>query len=313
MRLVAAFDRYWFDPAPARRLALLRIVTGGFALYYLLFRFYDVLRVAELDRSQFAPVGFAWFLAEPLSTQVVAVLQLVAIAAAVLFVIGFAYRVAAPLLAVLFLCITSYRSSWGMVFHTENLIALHLVVLGAAPAADAIGLDARKHTADPAVAGCYGWPARAMSWLTVGAYVLAGLAKLKLAGVGWLDGDFLRNQIAYDNLRKIEIGGSHSALGVALVHYEVPFQVLAPLSFALELGAPVALLGWRPALAWAAGAWLFHVGVLVLMSIPFRYQLSLVAYASLFPLERCLDFLVERPRAHALLARLRRFQRQSEG
>jgi hypothetical protein len=300
---IGRFDRYWFDPAPARRLALLRIATAGFALYYLLFRYYDVLRVAKLDRSQFAPVGIVWFLSEPLSTSLLAALEVVAIAAALLCVAGFAYRLAAPLLAVLFLLITSYRSSWGMVFHTENLIALHLVVLAAAPASDALALDSRRCPADPAVAGCYGWPARALCWLTVGAYVLAGLAKLKLSGAGWLDGEFLRNQIAYDNLRKIAIGGSHSALGVELVKYAVPFQLLAPLTLALELGAPIALFGPRLALVWTAGVWAFHVGVLVLMSIPFRYQLYLVAYAAFFPLERWLDWLVLRMRP--LVARVR--------
>jgi hypothetical protein len=50
---------------------------------------------------------------------------------------------------------------------------------------------------------------------------------------------------------------------------------------AVELGAPLALLGGRIRTAWIAAAWLFHLGVLVLMAILFIYPLTGVAYASM--------------------------------
>ena len=40
-----------------------------------------------------------------------------------------AYRVTAPLAALGMLWVTAYRNSWGMVFHTENLLVIHLAVL----------------------------------------------------------------------------------------------------------------------------------------------------------------------------------------
>jgi len=299
MKFLAAFERYWFAPAPARRLALLRLLTGGFALGFLLLRFPGLVAVAHFEPAQFVPTGLATLLPGPLPGAAVVGLVALTGVLAVPFVLGLRYRVSAPAFALSFLWVTTYRSSWGMLFHTENLLALHLVVLAAAPAADALSLDARRRPPKSSVSGAYGWAARAMSATTAICYVLAGLAKLKLAGPVWLEGGLLRAQIAYDNLRKAELGSSYSELGAALVHYEAPFIVLALMTVALELGAPLALLGRRFALVWALAAWSFHIGVQALMAIPFPYQLSFVAYASLFEVERAYDFIAARVRRRA--------------
>jgi len=295
---LVAFDRYWFADASAQRLALLRIATGGFALAYLIVRIPNLIAVSHFEDAAFVPTGIVSILSEPLPETAVTALALGAIALGVPFVLGAAYRFAAPLFALSFLWVTSYRNSWNMLFHTENLLAVHLVILAFAPAADAYAWDSRR-SAPAAPSGAYGWPARAMSVVTVVCYVLAGLAKLKLSGPTWLEGDLLRAQIAYDNLRKIELGSAHSPLGVALVQYRTPFVALAVLTVALELGAPVALVERRAALAWVALAWSFHVGVAALMAIPFPYQLSLVAYASLFDVEKLWGAIQRRWREQA--------------
>jgi hypothetical protein len=96
----------------------------------------------------------------------------------------------------------------------------------------------------------------------------------------------LREQIAHDNLRKIELGSIHAPLGATLVQYGAPFGVLAIVSLCLELGAPVALFSRRVAIAWVAGAWSFHLGVAGLMAIIFPYQLTLLGFLPYFELER---------------------------
>jgi hypothetical protein len=298
VKALLAFDRYWFAEAKAQRPALLRIATGGFALAYLCVRIPSLVAVARFEDAAFVPTGLVSVLSEPLPESIVTALVLGAIALGVPFVLGAAYRLTAPLFALSFLWVTSYRNSWNMLFHTENLLAVHLVILAFAPAADAYAWDARR-VAPAAPSGAYGWPARAMSVVTVVCYGLAGLAKLKLSGPTWLAGDLLRAQIAYDNLRKIELGSWHSPLGAALVHYRAPFVALAVLTIALELGAPLALIGRRTALAWVALAWSFHVGVAAMMAIPFPYQLSLVAYASLFDVEKLWDAVRRRWRRHS--------------
>jgi hypothetical protein len=293
LTLLSAFDRYWFAPAPAARLAVVRILVAAYAVAYLLFGFDAVTDVGRFGAPHFAPAGLARVLSSPLPQPLVVALAAATVLLGVPVLLGFRYRLFAPLFALSFLWVTSYRNSWGMLFHTENLVALHLAILAAAPAADAFSLDGREPRGD-ADAGAYGWPLRAMTWVTVVCYVLAGIAKLKLAGPVWLGGELLRAQIAYDNLRKLELGSHYSALGAWLVRHPGPFVALSWLTFALELGAPVALAGKRAAAVWVAAAWLFHVGVLVLMAIPFFYQLSLVAYAPFFPVERAAASLRER-------------------
>jgi hypothetical protein len=303
-RAVAVFEGYWFSAMPAERLATIRILVGAYAVLYLLFGFDAVTDVGRFGADHFAPAGLARVLSGPLPPALVVALVVVTVLLGVPFVLGSRYRWFAPAFAFAFLWVTSYRNSWGMLFHTENLVALHLVILAAAPASDALSLDGRERTERAGDAPDYGWPVRGMTWVTAVCYVLAGLAKLKLAGALWLDGELLRAQIAYDNLRKLELGSNYSELGAWLVRHPAPFVGLAWLTFALELGAPVALLGRRAATAWVLGAWLFHVGVLVLMAIPFFYQLTLVAYVGFFPAERLAAAVRERMRSRATARRM---------
>jgi Vitamin K-dependent gamma-carboxylase len=277
------FDRWWYTSAPPERLAVLRILVGAYSVLYLALRALPLTSVARFSAAEFAPVGPVKLLAGPLPSWAVYGALALALLSGAAFTVGYLYRFAAPVFALSFLWVTSYRSSWGMVFHTENLPALHLVLLAFAPAADALAPHA---PAPPPASGRYGWAIRAVATVTVVTYVLAGVAKLKLGGGAWVDGELLRAQVAYDNLRKIELGSVHAPLGALLVKVAWPFKTLAWSSLLLELGAPVALLNDKVARVWVLGVFGFHLGVAVLMAIGFPYQLSLVAYAAFFPLEQ---------------------------
>jgi hypothetical protein len=122
--------------------------------------------------------------------------------------------------------------------------------------------------------------------ITVATYFIAGLAKLRLTGLDWIDGEVLRSHLAHDAVRKIQIGSVHSAFGLWLAQYEWPARILSPFTVLLELGAPLALCSRRMTIAWMVGAWSFHVGVLVTMAIAFVYPISGVGFAALMPVER---------------------------
>jgi hypothetical protein len=284
-RALAALD--WFYPAaPAVRLALLRIAVGVFAFGYVASRYEGFTSVATLGARQFEPVGAAQLLSQPLSSGAVQALVVATLLLAAAFALGVRHRVTAPLFALLLLCVTSYRSSWGMLFHTDNLLVLHVLLLAAAPAADVLSVDARRgRSRASAEDGRYGWAVRAVCLVTIVTYVVAGIAKLKLGGLGWLEGEQLRAQIAYDNLRKVELGREASVLGVWFVRHPAFFPPLAALTLLVELGAPLALLHRRVALVWSVLAWGFHVGVAMLMHIKFPYPLSFVPYLAFFRLE----------------------------
>jgi len=279
---------------PATRLALLRIVVGSFALGYLIVRAPNLLSVTEFEPSRFQPVGVAALFAAPLPAWLLKLALGLGVGLGVAFVLGVRFAITGPGFAALLLLLTTYRNSWGMIFHTENLLTLHVVLLAASPASEALGFDAHRARArgePPADAsqGRFGWAVRAMSLITVVAYVVAGVAKLKLSGASWLGGELLRAQIAYDNLRKLELGSQVSPLGPWLVRKPQVFPALAVTTLLVELGAPLALWRRPVTLVWVAAAWGFHVGVLLLMSIAFVYQLSGVAYLSFFPVERALE------------------------
>jgi hypothetical protein len=296
--VIAALGRWWFAPAPAERLAALRIAVGAFATLWLIGRLTELAAVASGPASQFAPVGAIGVLKAPLPPGVAIAIAVATIALLAAFTAGVGYRVVAPLAAAGALWTLSYRSSWGMVFHTDNLVVLHLIALACAPAADAWALGGRG-PAPPREAG-HGWAIKLLAALTCATYVVAGIAKLRLAGLDWLDGDQLRNQIAIDNLRKLLLGGATAPLAAPLVGHRGALAVLSITTLAIELGAPLALLGGRVARVWALAAWLFHAGVIAAMYVWFPYPLSGVAFLPLIDAERMVGWPVRWWRSRAI-------------
>jgi hypothetical protein len=274
---------WWFAPAPAERLAALRVVIGLYALVYLWRRFGEFLNVANLPVSQFQGVGLTKW-SGPLPASAIAVMLVVTIIALIAFVAGALYRYAAPIAALGLLFVTTYRNSWGMVFHTENLLVLHIVALAFAPAADVWSIDARYRAPRPHAG--YGWAIKLVVALTAATYMLAGIAKLRIAGFGWVDGALLRNQIAIDNLRKVLLGDSKAVLATPFLEHPSFFTAFCALTLMLELGAGITLVGGWPARIWALAVWGFHLGVVLLMNIWFIYPLSFVAFLPVFPVEK---------------------------
>jgi hypothetical protein len=169
---------------------------------------------------------------------------------------------------------------------------LHVIALAFTNAAAVLSWDARRAGGDlpqgvgPNAGASFGWPLRLMSMLTAAAYVLAAVAKLKVSGWQWADGEVLREQIAYDALRKSQVGSVSSPLARYLVQLSWPYPPLSWLTLVLELVGPLVLWSRPLRTVWALGLWAFHVGVLLSMAIAFPYPLSGVAFVSLFRCER---------------------------
>ena len=246
-----------FAPAPGRQLAAVRVLVVGFSLAWLVGGAPLLLSCLWFPAARFAPVGVVSALDAPLAPALGVAVWAASVIAGVAALLGARYRLSAPVFALGLLWVTSYRSSWGMIFHTENLMVLHALILAFLPAADAWSLD----------------------------------AKLRHGGLEWLDGEALLSHVAWDNLRKLELGSVHSPLGAWLCQFPALFAPLAWGSLALELGAPLALLGPRLARVFALGLWSFHLGVLALMAIAFPYPLVGVAFAPLLRAERPLEAL----------------------
>ncbi|MGH8009427.1 MAG: hypothetical protein ACREQ3_20750 [Candidatus Binatia bacterium] len=315
-RLLRLLDDFWFAEAPASRLATLRVLIGAYALYYVGTRYSMLVEVGGTRPSLFDPVGVAAFLDQPLAPVVFQVLVIATLVANVAFLLGWQYRYAGPAFAVLLLWVLCYRNSWSMIYHSDNVLVLHVLILGLTRAADALSLDARARSRrvranvsfqalGPGMAedrraervayldtnaSCgwqYGWPIRLMCAVAVLAYFVTGVAKVAgPLGWSWAHGEALLSQVAADGLRKDLLGAGASPWISTLYDYVFLFAIMGVGSLALELGAPVALLNKRLSLLWAVSTFLMHWGIFFIMGITFRYQLSGMIFAPFFMVKK---------------------------
>lgn len=291
-------------PARPERLALLRILVAGYGVVWLVVRAPHLHDVAAFADDRWRPLGVLAGMDGPPSGAVVTLVASVALISGLAVLVGWRHRVTGPTFAVALLLVTTWRNGWGQLFHTEHLLVLHALVLAITPAAAAWSLDARRRGRTPAASARFGWPIRVMALLTVSTYVVAGVAKIRYGGAGWLEGDVLAHQIAFDNVRKAVVGSPVSPVAGLVLDARWLLTPMALVSLVVELGAPFALVSRGSARVWAVAAWLFHAGVLVVMVILFAYPLSVVALAPVLlvhgeapPLPRARAWLGNRLRA----------------
>ncbi len=243
-KLIHNLDKFWFTEAPATRLATLRILIGAFALIYLAPRYSMLMDIAQTSHTQFEPVGIISLLLGPLPVAVFQMLVILTLAANVAFLLGWQHRITGAAFAFLLLFVLSYRNSWTMIFHTDNVLVWHVLILGLTRAADAFSLDAwrRNRTAAPLDSPFhwrYGWAINLMCAVTVTTYFLAGVAKL--AGpdsLNWMSGELMRSQLAVDNLRKELLTGEAPATFGWLFNNVSLFAMMGIGTIVMELGAP---------------------------------------------------------------------------
>ncbi len=283
-------DRWLLVSGTAASLGRFRLAVGAAALTYLLVRSPVFFDLASTRPDRFDPVGVLVWLPRPLPGWVVRCLVVGTLIAGVPFVLGRAFRITGPSFALGFLVVTTYRSSWGQLLWFENLSALHLLVVGFARSADAAVVARsfpRRHPpeprpeAEPRRSVAYGWPIRLAALITVTTYVLAGVAKLRIGGVGWLDGATLRSHLAYSAARLEALGATPSPLARPLAGADWFAGPAAVMTVVAELGAPVALFGTLARRAWIGAIWGLHVAVAVTMFVVFPYPLVGVAFLPL--------------------------------
>ena len=68
---------WWFAPAPAERLAAVRIVVGTFALAWVLIRIREGYAVAQLPAENFRPTGVVRLLDAPLAPEIALAISII--------------------------------------------------------------------------------------------------------------------------------------------------------------------------------------------------------------------------------------------
>lgn len=269
-------DEWLFAAATPRALAVLRVVTGTYATLYLLVRAPAFVSLADRSPSAFEPVGPLAWMTGPLPDALVPPVFAAVVLAGVGYTAGRGFRVCGPGFAVGFLLVTTYRSSWGQLLWFDNLAALHLLVVGCSGcAADALVPGRARR--ERAGAG-YGWPIRVTAVVTVLTYALAGIAKLRIGGIDWLDGSSLRGHVAYSAARLELLGATPSPFARPFVRSAAVVAPVAAITVLLELGAPLALAGRRVALLWSSAMWAVHLGIALTMFVVFPYPLLTAAF-----------------------------------
>ncbi|WP_235010878.1 DCC1-like thiol-disulfide oxidoreductase family protein [Aquimarina sp. AU119] len=281
---------HWFMTVTPQRLALLRIATGLFSLWYLLSRF-DMLQKMGKNLEAFDPIGVLSWMKHPISPELFWWISIGVILLNILYIIGWKFKSTGPAFAIVALLYFTYRNSWSMIYHNRNALILHIIILGLVASADAWSWDSWKRTKKgfkiPKAHWQYGWPIQLICAVTVGSYFLSGIAKL--AGdlaLEWANGSAMRSQVAVDAIRKEMLGSESAPLFDFLFEHTWLFLGMGILTFVLELGAPLALVKRRWGMAWAALTWMMHWGIFFIMGISFRYQMSGLIFLSFFDLEK---------------------------
>lgn len=250
-----------------------------------------LMKVADSAPELFSPVGLAKGLKRPVPGGVFRLLLIATFVANVAFVLGFRHRVTGPVFSGLLLWVLCYRNSWSMIYHNDNTLALHALILGMTRSSDALSLDSLLDASEsPESHWRYGWPVKLMSTLTALTYFLAGVAKVKgPLGWSWAGGESLRGQVAVDGLRKELLGDGAPRLAYALYGRLSLFRIMGLGSLVIELAAPLFLVNKRLSRLWAVGAFQMHWGIYFIMGIKFRYQLTGLIFASFFDLDKVLE------------------------
>ena len=292
-RVSGSLWRFWFQPAPADRLAVLRVFIGGYALWYVYTRWNLICDLAHKSGKLWKPVGLFRILGDPMDPVAVDWMVAATLITGMMFVLGWMYRYSGPAFALLLYATLCYRNSWSMIYHMHNLLVVHVLVLGFVRAADDFSLDAwlrRRRGLSPAppppAPWEYGWPIKLICALTAIGYFLAGVAKIMgPSGIMWASGEVMRDQIAVDTIRKEVLEGGGMDAAFVLYDQVWLFTVMGVLTLVIELGAPLFLFGRRASRLWALATLGMHWGIYFIMGIKFRYQLSGILFLSFFHVE----------------------------
>lgn len=261
----------WFAPADPRGLALSRMLLFWYA--WPGFEVRSLGAYAEFGDSAWRPVSFFRTFDLPLFNA--GALQAVSLAftvASFCALTGIAYRITAPLTALLALYVYGLPQNFGKINHGSSLLVISLFVIAWARAADVWSFDAwfrrwrQKRPASVPHSGEYRWPLQFVLLLVVTMYGAAGVAKLTASGWDWALSDSMRLLL----LRHHFTHSPPTNLGVWIADFPLLCQVLALSALVLELAAPLALFGkWLRRIV-LPGLALLQLSIWLLMGVFFE-------------------------------------------
>ncbi len=297
---VRAWNRFFFEPWPASRLATARIAL----MVALLLRFgrRDFTRFGRLPEEFYRPQGpFLWFDWPQPTEAVLHGVWLGFLVCATCALIGLATRRSVLGSLVALTVLLGAQSSFGKVSHGSLVALWSLLLLSAGPSGDVLSVDAwwrrrravrmgvpREVLAHPP-SGRYTWPVRlAMLHLAL-FYFFSGWTKLMVSGVAWADGDALRSFLLYKGEPLgVFIAGSLWAcrlLSIGTLGLELTFP-LGVLSRHLRWPFLLGGVGMHLGIGWTMSTWFYGTLMVYLLFVdwPRLGGIGVRALARLHPL-----------------------------
>ena len=306
--LLRTLDRHWFAPARSSDLAIARMVVVGSQLLLFLPDLADQIWLAGADPSLFRPIPALKVLMFPFGEwgarpdlMLLRGAWLLAIVSGVTGVLGLYTRPSMLAFAATNTLLVAHGYSYGEFHHPEGLLIIALWLLAVAPSGAVLSADDLRtrlagslqfmkfqpRRATDEYSESARWPLRTIQWLFVLAYLSAGLSKLRVGGLEWMNGHTLAYYLLQDGVRW------DIPLAVALAEWTWLLVVLSVVTVAFEMTFAVAVV--VPRLVWPyvlVGAAL-HTGIYFTQRAPFfqymvLYVVFLEALRLHFPLRKLL-------------------------
>jgi hypothetical protein len=301
--MAAAWDAFWFTPAPALNLAAARIVFALHAIWILGSR--DLAAISGVPDVFWAgvPAADRWrYLLFPGHASLESVLQTLTCAALLAAVLGIVPRLACLSAALLLYHLAPLET----IFWTPNpfergftVSTLVLFVLGLSRSGDALRF-VRRSRAEPPPSADYQWPLKLIQIFTLQVYFIAGWAKLYRTGVGWASADNLRAwMLSFAQQDQVWVV---SGLTQWVADRPLICGAIGVSALLLDLGL-ITIVLWPRLRAWLIAIALgFHAGILLTMGILFLNVpqfLVFVDWAALRARRRARESEQVRPQAPA--------------
>jgi hypothetical protein len=265
----------WFEPAPAERLGMSRVLFfGALFLFYVRQDFsnwgdvssafltrvwlFDVLHLPLFSKDSLVILQFIWKLSLAFSC------------------IGLLTRFSTATAFLLGLYFLGLPNNFGKVHHYDQPLVFILGLMAFSRCGDSRSVDGfvasrrgPRTAARPPPSGEYTWPIR-LVWLILAlVFFAAGASKIRQSGLEW---------VASDNLATLLIQAHYHFTNsdplvpwsLQLARYESICQSLAALTILLEVGYPLVLVSRVARWVWPPGTCLMLIGIRVLMGPNFE-------------------------------------------
>jgi hypothetical protein len=262
--MLAAWNRFWFDPACWGDLAMGRIAFYG--LLFVTHAARDFSLFAEMGPESWRPILAFQILGvpRPTSAEWIVAAQVAWKLSLVFSAAGLLTRPATLVAAVLGFYLLGLPHNYGQIYHYDCVVVWMLAAMAVANCGTVLSLDAwlRGSPIPPAQKSPEaGWPIRFARALLVVMLFAAGFAKLRFSGAGWIASDYL-SRLLYTYQY---IGLPATPWGAWLAKYPLACSLLGGGALAVELAMPLALVYRRAGWILVPASAILFVGIWLLL------------------------------------------------